>query len=127
MDLRVATSRMWTFVGHLLTNVQGYYMVQRWAKNKPCRSMSYTSNIDGHWLEAGMPEDSVVEIHGSIRYWQCRDFCKEKCTDEIWKDTLDLKIDPSTHKAIVTEEHPLPLCKNCKSAYKRPNGACVCV
>lgn len=96
---------------------EGYYILQRWAKGKPYPAMSFTSNIDGHWLEAGMAPEEVVEIHGSIRFWQCRDYCKDLCTDEIWPDTLDVKIDPQTHKAL----DPLPLCKNCNRAYKRPN------
>lgn len=32
------------------------------------------------------------------------------CTDEIWPDTLQVDIDPVTHKALRAS---LPLCKNC--------------
>lgn len=97
---------------------EGYRMLQQWAEQKRFPAMSYTSNIDGHWLESGMPAERVVEIHGSVRYLQCRD----NCTTDIWQDPAllgDLKVDADTHLPAV--DTPLPLCKHCKRAYARPN------
>lgn len=98
---------------------QGYYMLQRWAEQKRFPAMSYTSNIDGHWLESGMPAERVVEIHGSVRYWQCCDNCPGS---NIWSDPSFMgtfQIDPETHMPF--EGQTLPVCTHCKSARVRPN------
>lgn len=70
-----------------------------------------------------MPVDRVLEIHGSIRFWQCSNVtCMDDVDDarkppEIWEDALDLPIDPETQMAI----GPFPLCRNCNTYVKRPN------
>jgi NAD-dependent SIR2 family protein deacetylase len=35
----------------------------------------FTSNVDGHFQRAGFPEESVVEIHGSVHWMQCTKDC----------------------------------------------------
>ena len=81
---------------------EGYYLLQKMAKDKPY--FVYTSNIDGHWLKSGIPETNIVEIHGSIKYQQCRD----QCTKDVWASTLNCNIDPISWLAV----DPLPKCHN---------------
>ena len=90
---------------------EGYYILQKIAKDKPF--FVYTSNIDGHWIESGIPETNIVEIHGSMKYQQCRD----NCTKEVWSNILNCNIDLVTQMAI----EPLPKCNNCNKSLVRPN------
>ncbi len=71
---------------------EGYQLMLKWGQTKRHKAFSFTSNIDGHWIAAGLPEDQVVEIHGSVRYWQCRDWNKDACVDEIWADALEVHL-----------------------------------
>ena len=97
---------------------KGYYLLQELIKNKNNNNQDkpffvYTSNIDGHWLASGIPDTNIVEIHGNIRYQQCRD----NCTKEIWPCELNCNIDPVSQMAL----DPLPKCKNCNKSVVRPN------
>lgn len=64
---------------------EGYSIIKRWAEAKPAGYFCFTSNIDGHWLEAQVPEDRVIECHGSVRFMQCQRLNQE-CShfDKIW-------------------------------------------
>jgi len=90
---------------------EGYYLLQNMVKDRPF--FVYTSNIDGHWIASGIPETNIVEIHGTVRYQQCRD----NCTDDVWLASLDCKIDPVSQLAI----DPLPICHHCNKSLVRPN------
>ena len=66
----------------------------------------FTSNVDGHFIEAGFDEDQVVECHGSIRFLQAFD---TRLSDAIWPsaDCLSgLQVDMATFLA----SEPLPAC-----------------
>ncbi len=39
--------------------------MMKWGNEKKHKPFSFTSNIDGHWLDAGMPVESVAECHGN--------------------------------------------------------------
>ena len=70
----------------------------------------FTSNVDGHFQKAGFDENKIVECHGTINYFQCIN----NCTDEIWTENLNIKVDKLIAK------NPLPKCKNC-GGIARPN------
>jgi len=42
----------------------------------------FTSNVDSHFQKAGFEEDRICESHGSLRYLQCIN----RCRDEVWID-----------------------------------------
>eukprot|EP01096_Ripella_sp_DP13-Kostka_P009529 TRINITY_DN3663_c0_g1_i1.p1 TRINITY_DN3663_c0_g1~~TRINITY_DN3663_c0_g1_i1.p1 ORF type:complete len:286 (+),score=98.85 TRINITY_DN3663_c0_g1_i1:41-898(+) len=100
---------------------EGYSIMKRWGETKPAGYFCFTSNIDGHWLEAQVPEDRVIECHGSVRFMQCQRL-NEECShfDKIWPadpaSILRMQIDPETDK--VTSE--LPKCPGCRGT-ARPN------
>ncbi|CAF2382841.1 unnamed protein product [Rotaria sp. Silwood2] len=93
----------------------GYEIAKRWSEMNHVKfSFSFTSNIDGHWINSGWNELAVLECHGSVHYMQCID----KCGKNIWdtNNSLKLNVDPKTDCAI----DPLPQCPYCKKL-ARPN------
>jgi len=98
----------------------GYSLLKEWSEKKPLGGFSFTSNIDGHWLESGFSEKHVLECHGSIRFMQCQRPNKKCDKDLIWKtnseEISNLIIDEGTNYA----KDPLPKCPNC-GGISRPN------
>jgi NAD-dependent SIR2 family protein deacetylase len=73
----------------------------------------FTSNVDGHFQQAGFGRDCVIECHGSIQHFQCI----RNCLGKIWPaGELEVAIDPDTMRA----RDPLPACPDC-GALARPN------
>lgn len=114
----------WHFRHQAYTKIEphaGYSILKRWGESMPHGMFSFTSNIDGHW-GLTIPESSVYEIHGSIRYIQCALAGRShttSCYEEVWEtgDVIDqLEIDSSTKCA----KNPLPRCKFC-GKLARPN------
>jgi len=98
---------------------KGYDILRSWAANKKFGAFSFTSNIDGHWLACGMPEDRVLECHGAIRFMQCHHQDEQVCKDAVWPT------DPKELEMVVSEEtdcvkEPMPSCMHCKGM-ARPN------
>jgi NAD-dependent SIR2 family protein deacetylase len=103
LDERFAWSFwQYRFVGYTssLPN-DGYHILHRWCRQKAqlfaaqhdspsssslpaFRGFSFTSNIDGHWLASGFPQDNVVECHGSVRFMQCQGELNSCDNCEIW-------------------------------------------
>ena len=80
---------------------------------KPGGCFVFTSNVDGHFQEAGFEEDKIEECHGSIHYLQC----VRPCSDDIWHaGDLAIEIDEEIFRA----SEPLPRCRNCGGT-ARPN------
>jgi NAD-dependent SIR2 family protein deacetylase len=82
---------------------------------------SFTSNIDGHWLQAGFREEQVLECHGTLRYMQCQGVVSDcPYKEKIWpannEGILNMQIDPETDR--VTSA--LPKCPGCDNP-SRPN------
>lgn len=110
----------WGFYGHRLNLYRstkphnGFQIIKKWAE-KVGEYFVYTSNVDGHFIQANFDEERVVEIHGSIHYMQCtRGF---HCKGDIWSaQNTSINIDEESFRA--TSE--LPPCKNCESI-ARPN------
>tara|TARA_R110002050_G_scaffold273253_3_gene417322 strand:+ start:158 stop:856 length:699 start_codon:yes stop_codon:yes gene_type:complete len=121
--------------------------MKEWALDKGGfhKVMAYTSNIDGHWIEAGFPQDRVCEIHGSVRYLQCvrGEVCKpleakkkkereaEEDDDEeeeeedyqsfVWPSAGVLSQMKLTERQdSITEDSPIPRCPHCADL-ARPN------
>lgn len=96
---------------------EGYRIVARWAARKRLGAFCYTTNVDGHWRRA-IPEDRVVEVHGSTAYLQC----SRKCTAKVWPCTedlaTDLPLEPGCEDRVVGEA--MPRCAGCGSL-ARPN------
>jgi NAD-dependent SIR2 family protein deacetylase len=109
----------WGFYGHRLELYRatephrGFSILQRWAQSLDYGSFVFTSNVDGHFQEAGFSRDRVIECHGSISHLQCT----EPCSSEIWRaDDLEVDVDEESFRA--TSE--LPTCPHC-GAVARPN------
>ena len=109
----------WGFYGHRLNLYKatrphhGFDILLKWANSKPAGYFVFTSNVDGHFQQAGFHADRVVECHGSFSFLQC---C-QPCSDQLWaSDKTNVVVDESTMLA----EEPLPQCPNCGSI-ARPN------
>lgn len=72
-----------------------------------------TSNVDGHFEEAGFPSERILEQHGSIHRLQC---CRP-CCERIWlEEPKELDIDLEN----ITARGRLPRCPACGDV-ARPN------
>ena len=73
----------------------------------------FTSNVDGHFLRAGFPEENIVECHGSINHFQClNDIC-----GHVWEENeADFVVDIETMH-LMSE---VPTCLSCGNP-ARPN------
>jgi len=88
--------------------------MKEWAEKKPLGYFVFTSNVDGHWAKCGVPEDHIMECHGSVHYLQCL----SDCTQEIWPSAEfveDVEVNENFRASRI------PLCKNCKTEWARPN------
>ncbi|MFX7878703.1 Sir2 family NAD-dependent protein deacetylase, partial [Acinetobacter baumannii] len=67
----------WGFYGHRLALYRraqphpGFHMLRQWGLSKPHGLSVFTSNVDGHFQQAGFEAAKVHECHGSIHYLQC--------------------------------------------------------
>ena len=48
---------------------EGYEIIMKWVKDLPY--FVFTTNVDHHWSRVGVPENRLLEIHGSIDKLQC--------------------------------------------------------
>ncbi len=87
---------------------EGYKAIDRWMKNHFEDSFIHTTNTDGYHLRAGCPDDSVLEVHGSMWRLQCLDVCSHA----FWKEeTVPLcNLDSKTMRAT-----NYPVCSQCRS------------
>ncbi|MEA2042716.1 MAG: Sir2 family NAD-dependent protein deacetylase [Bacteroidota bacterium] len=109
----------WAFYGHRFNMYRntaphrGFDYLLEMGKAAPHGYFAYTSNVDGHFQQAGFDTNRVVEVHGSIHHFQCLKGCSEHIYDA---PDHDIPLDEETFKA----EHPLPVCPNC-GGLARPN------
>lgn len=107
----------WGFYGHRLELYRstephaGFGILQRWARELNLPTFVVTSNVDGQFQHAGVPEDSIYEVHGSIHHLQCT----APCSDAIWPCTENVPVDAESMRA----QH-LPRCPQC-GGIARPN------
>jgi len=111
-------SLAWAFYGHRLNLYRdtvphdGFKMLLDLVEKKNNDYFIFTSNVDGHFQKAGFDHDKIVEVHGSIHYFQCSENCKK----EIWEaDKEIIKIDMDKFEAL-----DIPQCKRC-GAIARPS------
>lgn len=109
----------WGFYGHRLHLYRdtdphdGFDMLRRWVEDFDLDDFVFTSNVDGHFQQAGFDEKRILECHGSIHHLQCADPCRR----DIWSaDGVDVSIDRETFRA----EGDLPRCPACDQV-ARPN------
>jgi NAD-dependent SIR2 family protein deacetylase len=109
----------WGFFGHRLNLYRsavphdGFAILQRWGERMPLGYFVFTSNVDGQFQKAGLPEERVLEVHGSIHYLQCIHCCDQA----IWP-AADLQVD--VDEATIRARSAPPRCPHCR-AIARPN------
>jgi NAD-dependent SIR2 family protein deacetylase len=108
----------WGFYGHRLNLYRrhpphaGFAILRRWAEAMSHGYFVLTSNVDGHFQQAGFDPERIYECHGSIHHLQCHAGCPE-----TWPaDDVTVEIDPVRFRAV----SPLPRCPRC-GALARPN------
>lgn len=109
----------WAWYGHRqqlyrqATPHGGHQILRRWAQAIPAGSFFVTSNVDGQFLAAGLPERSLLEVHGSVHRHQCT----TPCSDLVWvAGEPAFEIDLTSLRAA----GELPRCPRC-GALARPN------
>jgi len=109
----------WGFYGHRLALYRrtrphdGFGILLRWAEHMSMGAAVFTSNVDGHFQQAGFSERTVHECHGSIHWLQCL----RPCSNVVWRaDELSPDVDEAAGRWL----GPLPTCPWCGSI-ARPN------
>jgi NAD-dependent SIR2 family protein deacetylase len=108
----------WGFYGHRLNLYRhtcphaGFAILRRLAAPMRHGMFVLTSNVDGQFQRAGVPEERVVEIHGAIDFFQCI----ERCGPSWSAPAKDIDVDDVSGRA----RGPLPSCPRC-GALARPN------
>jgi NAD-dependent SIR2 family protein deacetylase len=109
----------WGFYGHRL-NVyrttppnEGFQILGRIAETMPYGNFVFTSNVDGHFQNAGFPAQRICEVHGSIHHLQCLNGCK----GDIWHVG---KLSPVIEEDVGEISSGLPHCPHCGET-ARPN------
>jgi NAD-dependent SIR2 family protein deacetylase len=109
----------WGFYGHRLQLYRdtrphaGFTALIEMANAKPQGLFVFTSNVDGQFQYAGVPEDQICEVHGSIHHLQCT----RPCSDRIWEAA---ELEPCIDMDRLEWTGPLPECPLC-GALARPN------
>ncbi|MFZ3000018.1 MAG: Sir2 family NAD-dependent protein deacetylase [Undibacterium umbellatum] len=109
----------WGFYGHRLRLYRntlphaGFDILRRWGDAKTHGLNVYTSNVDGHFQQAGMQDTHIHECHGSIHYLQCL----LPCRDSIWQaDPFIPEVDEMQCQLL----NAAPTCPHC-GGMARPN------
>lgn len=56
---------------------KGYDILMKWVSKKPY--FVFTTNVDHHWARAGVPNNQLLEIHGSVDKMQCSQPRNNEC------------------------------------------------
>ncbi|MBF0294073.1 MAG: NAD-dependent deacetylase [Magnetococcales bacterium] len=109
----------WAFYGHRLSLYRatpphvGFRHLLEMGAGLPFGCHVLTSNVDGHFQQAGFDPERIEECHGSIHHLQCT----LPCSEEIWEAAgTDIAIDEEHFRAVGS----LPTCPRC-GALARPN------
>lgn len=109
----------WGFYGHRLKlyreTVPGesFGILDGIARGLPEGAFVFTSNVDGHFQQAGCDPARVMECHGSIHHLQCLD----GCMGDIWPaDGFEPEVDQTTCRLL----NEFPRCPWC-DGLARPN------
>ncbi|HVR51187.1 MAG TPA: Sir2 family NAD-dependent protein deacetylase [Pseudorhodoferax sp.] len=109
----------WGFYGHRLALYRrtrphaGFALLQDWGQRMPGGWAVFTSNVDGHFQQAGTEPAALHECHGSIHHLQCLDDCR----GAIWAASDFVPEIDERHCRLLGA---LPRCPHC-GALARPN------
>ena len=109
----------WGFYGHRLNLYRatkphdGFRLVRELGERMPGRYFVYTSNVDGHFQEAGFDPDRLVECHGSIHHLQCL----ARCTADVWPVAYEPLVIDEANCRLLSD---IPTCPKC-GGVARPN------
>ncbi len=109
----------WGFYGHRLALYRrtaphpGFALLQAWGGRLPRGWAVFTSNVDGHFQQAGCNPQALLECHGSIHHLQCLDDCR----GAVWSaDGFVPQVDAAQCRLL----NAPPRCPHC-GALARPN------
>ena len=109
----------WGFYGHRLNLYRatkphdGFRLLRELGERMPERYFVYTSNVDGHFQEAGFDPDRLIECHGSILHLQCL----ARCSSDVWPAPSEPLVIDDTNCRLLSK---IPRCPKCKGV-ARPN------
>jgi NAD-dependent SIR2 family protein deacetylase len=109
----------WGFYGHRLSLYratqphEGFQILRSWAGRMKQGAFVFTSNVDGHFQQAGFDPERILEVHGAIDWMQCTGDCGMGLFSA---DEVKVWVDEATMRA----REPLPTCPSC-AALARPN------
>jgi NAD-dependent SIR2 family protein deacetylase len=116
---RANPRRAWGFYGHRLGLYRqtgphaGFGLLRKWGEAMNHGYFVFTSNVDGHFQQAGLDPLRVDECHGSIHHLQCL----TPCSPALWRaETIDPVVDTARCELL----SPLPVCPHCGGP-ARPN------
>ncbi len=110
----------WGFYGHRLnlyrrtTPHQGFTLLQQIGAALEHGLFVLTSNVDGQFQKAGVADDLINEIHGSIHHLQCMN---GGCSDAVWSAEGFAPLLDEEGCRLLSD---LPVCPNC-GRMARPN------
>jgi NAD-dependent SIR2 family protein deacetylase len=91
----------------------GFAILRSWTDRMRQGGFVFTSNVDGHFGQAGFAAEQIVEVHGSFEGMQCTN----ECGIGIFPGSfVEVEVDPETMRAVGR----LPGCPEC-GALARPN------
>ncbi|PZP99709.1 MAG: NAD-dependent deacetylase [Variovorax paradoxus] len=109
----------WGFYGHRLALYRatqphvGFALLDTWGRRMRAGWAVFTSNVDGHFQQAGAAPAALLECHGSIHHLQCIDDCR----GAVWPaDAFVPEVD-AAHCRLLNAP---PRCPHC-GALARPN------
>jgi NAD-dependent SIR2 family protein deacetylase len=108
----------WAFYGHRLNLYkntkphEGFTLLKEYLEKNEKEYFVFTSNVDGHFQKAGYDSDRIVEIHGSINFFQCT----VECVKKVW-DAPDNELNIDISNMTIED---IPICPYC-SRVARPN------
>ena len=112
-------STAWGFYGHRLRLYRatqphaGFGLLHQWSQRMAQGAFVFTSNVDGHFRQAGFAPARIYECHGSIHRLQC----SANCNGSIWPAS---NLQPDIDEAACEMLGDLPHCPDC-GALARPN------
>ena len=116
---RTDPEQAWGFFGHRLNLYRttaphaGFQILRQWGEARRLGYFVFTSNVDGHFQQAGFDPDRILECHGSIHYLQCVAGCSAEIATA---EGITVNVDEATVRA----RPPLPRCRHC-GGLARPN------
>jgi NAD-dependent SIR2 family protein deacetylase len=109
----------WGFYGHRLALYRhtpphaGFALLRKWGEAMRHGYFVFTSNVDGHFQQAGFDPLHIDECHGSIHLLQCL----QPCSPTLWPAA---GFEPAVDAGRCQLLGPVPTCRHCGRT-ARPN------